>query len=181
MKIAYTIGLQTGETDLLLASVAQVLSDLGYRLAGTVQVNSDRADCHRCDMDVLVLPDGPTIRISQSLGKDAKGCRLDPNALEHAVERASKKLSEGADILIVNKFGKHEANGRGFREVIAQALEQDIPVLVGTNHLNEAAFLDFVGHNARALAPKTAECINWVLGGGEKSDQRSEVHMTLQP
>ena len=29
----------------------------------------------------------------------------------------------GADVLIVNKFGKHEAEGRGFRMVVAEALK----------------------------------------------------------
>lgn len=163
MNIAYTIGLKTGETDLLLANVAHALLGKGHMLAGTVQVNSDRVDCRGCDMDVLVLPDGPTIRISQSLGKNAKGCRLDPSALEDAVAVTSKKLAEGADLLIVNKFGKHEASGRGFRDIIAQALEQNIPVLVGTNRLNEAAFLEFVGDDACKLTPSANRCLNWFL------------------
>ncbi len=74
MKIAYTMAPQSGGTDLLLAAVAQKLLAQGLRLAGTIQVNCERDDQGPCDMDVLLLPDGPRIRISQSLGQHAKGC-----------------------------------------------------------------------------------------------------------
>ena len=72
MKIAYTMEPSRGGTDLLLAAVATELTASGFSVCGTVQINSDREDCTGCDMDVRVLPDGPTIRISQSLGKDRR-------------------------------------------------------------------------------------------------------------
>ena len=68
----------------------------------------------------------------------------------------------GADVLIVNKFGKHEAEGRGFRDVIAEALARDMPVLVGTNGLNRPAFDAFAGGLAVELAPAAAEIDAWI-------------------
>ena len=62
-----------------------------------------------------------------------------------AVGLVATGLSSGADLLIVNKFGKHEAEGRGFRDVIAEAVAMDIPVLVGINALNRSAFESFCG------------------------------------
>ena len=162
MKIAYTMEPSRGGTDLLLAAVATELAASGFSVCGTVQINSDREDCTGCDMDVRVLPDGPTIRISQSLGKESKGCRLDPSALELAVGHTKENLATGADVLIINKFGKHEAQGRGFREVIAEALSQDIPVIVGLNHLNEQAFKDFTSEVAVSLPPNIESAMSWV-------------------
>lgn len=52
-------------------------------------------------------------------------------------------LQTGPDVLIVNKFGKQEAEGEGFRPVIAAALAVGIPVLVGLNTLNAPAFRSF--------------------------------------
>ena len=161
MNIAYTIGLKTGETDLLLAHFADRLAEMGVRTCGTVQINTERPDCHACDMDVRVLPGGPDICISQSLGKHASGCRLDPDALEQAVTIATRRLAEGADILIINKFGKHEANGRGFRELIAEALANDVAVIVGTNKLNEEAFLEFTGREATLIRPDLELLMDW--------------------
>lgn len=146
MKIAYTMSSSPGDTDQILARLATQLANSGQRTCGVAQINTANEDCqHPCDMDVQVLPDGPIIRISQSLGREAKGCRLDPAALEGAVAEVDMRLRKGADVLILNKFGKHEADGRGFRDVVAEALSQDIPVITGVNKQNLDAFIEFTG------------------------------------
>lgn len=163
MQIAYTMAPGRGDTDLLLYRLAGDLAAQGVRCCGSVQINTDREDCGPCDMDVRILPDGPVVRISQSLGREAKGCRLDPAALESAVGHTESELRKGAECLIINKFGKHEADGRGFCSVIALAMEQDIPVLVGLNELNREAFERFTGGIAQALPPVSAVLERWIL------------------
>ena len=165
MNIAYISSAGQGDTDLVLEKFATLLKADAVKTCGVVQINSDRENCHKCDMDVIVLPDGPVIRISQSLGKDAKGCRLDPAALEQAVCEVESRLTNQVDILIINKFGKHEAGGRGFRDVVAVACERGLPVVVGVNALNIEAFSEFCGGAAvsvesseRALAAWYKEC-----------------------
>lgn len=162
MHIAYTMAPGRGDTDLLLHKVAQSIIKSGYRPAGTAQINTERPDAGPCDMDVLVLPTGPTLRISQSLGRAARGCRLDPEALETAVGLVQARLPE-SDCLIVNKFGKHEADGRGFRTVIGEALALELPILVGLNALNAEAFLEFSGGFAKKIEPSAQEIERWLL------------------
>lgn len=162
MKIAYTMAEKRGDTDLLLFEFAKRLVAAGRQPAGTVQVNTERQHGQPCDMDVWVLPDGPTIRISQSLGQGARGCRLDAAALESAVAQAEAALAEGCDCLIVNKFGKHEAEGRGFRGLIAEALAQELPVIVGLNALNADAFMDFTGGMAEQVDADPAALWEWL-------------------
>jgi nucleoside-triphosphatase THEP1 len=161
MKIAYTMAPGRGNTDLLLSRLAGTLASQGYTTCGTVQINTDRAS-GPCDMDVRVLPDGPVLRISQDLGLASKGCRLDPAALETAVGLAEARLDSTVDLLIINKFGKHEADGRGFRTIIATALDLEIPVLVGINALNLAAFKEFAGSEAVRLEPSEAPILEWL-------------------
>jgi len=157
MNIACTMAPGRGDTDLLLYGLATRLTGQGLRVCGTVQINSERADAGPCDMDVKILPSGQVLRISQTLGRASRGCRLDPNALESAVGLVEAALANGADLLIVNKFGKHEAEGRGFRNVIAEAVARDIPVLVGLNGLNTPAFDTFTdGSATRVEADKDA-------------------------
>lgn len=162
MKLACTMAPGRGDTDLVLERLAANLAARGLRCCGTVQINSERADAGPCDMDVRVLPDGPVLRISQDLGSQARGCRLDPAALETAVGLVKVSLSSGADLLIVNKFGKHEAEGRGFRDVIAEAVAMEIPVLVGLNALNRPAFENFAERLAIQLQPEPAALMAWV-------------------
>ena len=162
MKLAFTMAPADGEIDLTLQRLADTLIAGGYRVAGTVQINTGRTDGGPCDMDVRVLPRGPVLRISQSLGRGSRGCRLDPAALERAVGLVEAGLAQGADCLLVNKFGKHEAEGRGFRPLIATALQMDLPVLVGLNSLNRAAFLDFADNTATELTPDVASLEHWI-------------------
>jgi nucleoside-triphosphatase THEP1 len=163
MRIAYTMSPSPGDTDEVLARLAAKLAKNGLRTCGIAQINTANIDCQfPCDMDVQVLPDGPTIRISQSLGREAKGCRLDPAALEDAVADVNTRLQNGADVLILNKFGKHEADGRGFRDVIAEALSQDIPVITGVNKQNLDAFMKFTGGIAEQVPATIDELTNWL-------------------
>lgn len=162
MDIAYTIASGRGAVDRLLVDLTTQLVMQGRPICGTVQFNAERADSGPCDMDVRVLPNGPEFRISQDLGPASSGCRLDPSALETAVGLVGARLSTGTDLLVVNKFGKHEAEGRGFRAVIGDALALGIPVLVGVNRLNLDAFLEFAGPDARRLEAQVPVLRQWV-------------------
>ena len=163
MHIGYTVAPGRGDTDLLLAGLADALAAQDVRAVGTVQINTECGGDGPCDMDVRVLPDGPVLRISQTLGTGARGCRLDPGALETAIGHCEARL-DGAGLLIVNKFGKQEASGRGFRGLIGEALARDIPVLVGLNRLNQDAFHDFTGNAAVEIAPTAEALLTWVEG-----------------
>lgn len=163
MRMGYVIAPGRGDTDLLLAGVAETLMAEGAALCGTVQFNTACEGEGPCDMDVRVLPDGRVIRISQSLGPGARGCRLDPGALETAIAACEARL-DGADMLIVNKFGKQEALGRGFRALIGEAMGRGIPVLVGLNALNKEAFEAFTGGAAEPVAPEPEAVLDWIRG-----------------
>lgn len=160
MRIGFVHQPERGATDALLSAVAGRLLAEGVAVAGAVQANSACAPALHCDMDLSVLPDGPVIRISQSLGPASEGCRLDAGALEAAVVEVAARLM-GARLLVINKFGKHEAEGRGFRDLIAEALAQDIPVLIGVNTPNRAAFAAFAGDLAEEVPSQPATVLGW--------------------
>ncbi len=166
---------QPGAADALLFDLAARLRARGLRLAGAVQRNVDRDPARRCDMDLHVLTAGAVVRISQNLGSQARGCRLDAAGLEQAVGLVGAALGSepdsgpdtgpdtGPDLLLVNKFGKQEVDGRGFRPLIAQALLQDIPVLTAVSSGNLAGFLAFADTLAEPV-PATPEAVEaWCL------------------
>jgi nucleoside-triphosphatase THEP1 len=149
-----------GDMDLLLSRLSVGLRARGVTCAGVVQRNVDCGPERRCDMDLTVLHSGDVLRISQSLGMGARGCRLDPAALEQAVAATSEALGD-SDLLLVNKFGKHEAQGRGFRPLIGEAIAADIPVLCGVNGANLPAFQEFTGGLAVEVAPDLDALMAW--------------------
>ena len=132
-------------------------------MCGCVQINAERLDGLPCDMLVRALPTGNVYKISQDLGAGSRGCRLDANALESAVGDVTAAFERGADMLILNKFGKHEAEGRGFRDLIGEAVYRGVPVLVGINDLNRPAFLEFAGDLAAPVQPTIEELRGWML------------------
>lgn len=159
MKLGYVSLPGPGENDLLLAKVAGRLCGQ-LKLCGTVQTNIERADRRKCDMDLRLLATGEVLRISEDRGALARGCTLDTQVLTEAVAKSEATLS-AADLLIVNKFGKIEAEGHGFAPLIGEALCMGIPVLVGVNALNLPAFKLFAGDIAQQLSPNAQYVIDW--------------------
>ncbi|MFN3846271.1 MAG: DUF2478 domain-containing protein [Paracoccaceae bacterium] len=153
-----------GEGDRILIEVAQRLTEVGVAVAGVVQINTEIGSDRPCLMDLCILGDGSRIRISQSLGLFSSGCRLNPAGLEDAVGRVeSTMLLGGPQILILNKFGKAEIEGRGFRQLIGQVLATGVPVLTSVSEKNQAGFDDFAQGAATALPADEACVIQWCL------------------
>lgn len=150
-----------GNADTLIRDAAHDLQAGGMRLAGAVQVNVDHDPRLKCHMDLHILSADGVIRISQDLGALSKGCRLDPDGLERAVGLVGAALSTGADLLIINKFGKQELDGRGFRPLIGEALLQGIKVLTSVNPGNLPGFLEFAGDMATQLPEEKSAILNW--------------------
>ena len=161
LKIAYTMAHGRGELDLLLADLAQRLEARGLKTRGIVQINSGCETDQKCDMDVQVLPDGPMIRISQFLGKEARGCRLDPNAMAAAVAEVERSMATSYDVFLLNKFGKQEAEGRGFRDLLAEAAASGATVIAGTNPLNAPIFEEFSDGEATCVDPDIDALLTW--------------------
>ncbi|MEZ5778328.1 MAG: DUF2478 domain-containing protein [Paracoccaceae bacterium] len=171
--LGYVVAEGQGTADRLLAGVARRLMAEGWPLAGAVQVNSDRGAAPRCEMDLHVLMSDRVVRISQNLGTLSKGCRLDPAGLEQAVGLVAEALvGPGRPrLLIVNKFGKQEIDGRGFRPVIGQALAEGIPVLTAVGAGQTDAFAAFADGLAEPIAADEASVLGWCRSAASMAER----------
>lgn len=161
MQLAFIRAKVPGSVDVTLGAIVQTLSAEGVRLIGVIQEPSGR-DRHRCDMNLIEIANGKRLSISQSLGKGASGCRLDPHSIETIAWRVARDLRDNCpDLLIINRFGKLEATGRGFCPVIADALGRDVPVLVGVNDLNRSDFAEFAAGLAFELPDELGSVLAW--------------------
>ena len=161
--LGYIVAEGRGAGDLIIRDVATRLREQGILLAGAVQVNLETDPAKKCDMDLHLLAGTDVVRISQSLGSLSRGCRLDPEGLERAVGFVSAALDTGVELLIVNKFGKQEIDGRGFRPLIGEALSRGIPVLTAVNAGNVDAFLGFAEDLAEQLPADVDSVLDWCL------------------
>ncbi|MFV0333173.1 MAG: DUF2478 domain-containing protein [Tropicimonas sp.] len=161
MRLAHIRSDLPGEMNRTLSALAEAMLADGARVVGAVQVDGNPGGDTPGDMDLQVLPDGPRICISQSLGSGSGGCRLNPERLEEVVQECSVRLAQGADLLIVNKFGGHEADGRGFRELIATALSEGVPVVIGVTAEKLSDYESFAGDLAEEVACDLAALRAW--------------------
>ncbi|MFN3281225.1 MAG: DUF2478 domain-containing protein [Tabrizicola sp.] len=164
MRLGVVVAEQRSGVDRILSEVADRLATEGWRLAGAVQENPE-VPGRRCDMDLILLGNGARFRISESRGVLARGCRLDPAGLEAAAGAIASTLeTDLPDLVIINKFGKSELAGRGFRPIIARALELDLPVIVGLNSANRDGFEAFAQGLATPLPARIDPVLAWCQG-----------------
>jgi len=98
--------------DALLRNFADGLIAQGRRVVGLVQLGHHCTD--EIELSAMMLHTGEQLQLFQDLGTCAKGCKLDVDRLMRAGGEIADQLARsGADLLIINRFGKHEQEGKG--------------------------------------------------------------------
>jgi hypothetical protein len=127
-------------------------------------------------MYVKDLLGGDEIKISLERGNEARGCRLDQDAFARIDAWVERAVLEHVDLLIINKFGREEAHGRGLRAVVAEALIAEIPLLIGVSTQNLGDFLAFAGDSVIRLKPNIEAMTTWCRNAIERG-----THDRFQP
>jgi hypothetical protein len=131
---------QGDNPDRLLLDFAQDLRGSGVRIAGLVQLGwSGRRD--RCEL--RALSNDTVVGISHHEGPGASGCRLDPEGLAGIARGIAAAIRDRVDLIVINRFGKLEAEGRGLIDLIRTAVDADIPVLIAVPEHRFAAWLGY--------------------------------------
>lgn len=147
--------------DLILEAVVRQLKADGFRVTGYLQREAQDGDGCCSPVQLENIADGRMFHITQPLGSGSRGCRLDPQALANRCGPLSKDLDEGVDILVLNRFGRGESEGQGFRAVIEEAFQKGIPVLVAVRDPYVDAWHAFGGVFAEDLPANEQEIVDW--------------------
>ena len=144
------------EIDRFMADAASRLKARGLRLGGVVQHNEGTCESGCFAMALEDLASGARFPISEN--------RVDATGLAAAGGALGAALADKTDLVIVNKFGRQEALGKGLRHEIAAALLAGLPVLIAVRRDMLPAFRDFAGEDWTEL-PALAEAVeSWGLG-----------------
>jgi len=152
----------------VITRAVERLRDNGVAMAGALQCTIyDTVDRHPCDLLIEDLGTGDVTPIAEHRGRQARGCKLDVGLLTELAGSVVGGLRRGgARLLVVNKFGKTEAEGGGLRDAIAEAVGRDIPVLVGVPMRNLDQFRAFAGPLAVELPVSDAAVAAWLADHG---------------
>lgn len=154
----------------LLVEAARRLKAAGVRVLGVVEDMVPGVDHH--DVMLLDLVSGATHRLHQDLGPGSSGCSLDPEGLAAAcagVETAiAARSAEGGDagdtVVILSKFGRQEAEGRGLTAAFYAAVAAEFSVLTSVSPSVSGEWADFVGDMALLAPARIGEVEAWWHG-----------------
>jgi len=129
------------DPDAILRDFASHLKAHGLRPVGMVQAGQ----CADSSLSAVLIHSGEIVLLAQDFDPAASGCRLDLGRLQNAGARVADALKAGADLLIVNRFGKRERNGQGLTYLIERALEAGTPVVIAVSSEHLADWIKFAG------------------------------------
>ncbi|MGA2566998.1 MAG: DUF2478 domain-containing protein [Pseudolabrys sp.] len=156
--IVYEAGFPIDE---FLTRAVSLLRKERIRLGGALQENSP-GDGSRCSAMTLVdLSSRGRFRISQDLGSQAEGCRLDAQGIAEFVALLDRTPDQNVELMLLNRFGRAEAEGGGLRFAFAHAMEAGIPVLTAVRAPYTEAWSQFHGRLAIDLPADLEVALAW--------------------
>jgi Protein of unknown function (DUF2478) len=160
-RIGALRGAPTPEIQCLLWAFVERRRLEGVRVVGVLQVPMVPSEG---DSDSVILKDlvnGATFPVFQELGTNSTGCSVDPGGLAAACQSVLHAISEGADLVVLSKFGKLEEAGTGLLHAFGAAAEAGIPCLTGVAPAFAAPFLGFAGDFAEWVEASDAAVESW--------------------
>jgi nucleoside-triphosphatase THEP1 len=128
--------------DLVLCAFARHVTNAGQRPCGLVQLRVHFGD--NTARRVVVLDDWQVVNASSKpSGASDDRCSLDSRWLNEMGAQTATSIRRGVDVVIVNRFGPLEANGRGFRDAIRVASETKTPLIIAVPDFEFARWTRF--------------------------------------
>jgi nucleoside-triphosphatase THEP1 len=127
------------DPDAILRDFASDLKARGFRAVGMIQTGQ----CADSSLSVVLVHSGEKLLLARDFDPAASGCRLDVARLENAGARVADALEAGADLVIINRFGKRECDGRGLTYLIERAREANIPLVIAVSSDRLTDWIEF--------------------------------------
>ncbi len=141
------------DPDAILREFAADLKATGSRAVGMVQAGQ----CADSSLSAVLLHSGEILPLAQDFDPTARGCRLDIARLQNAGERIAEALEQGADVVIINRFGKRERDGKGLGYLIDRAFKSNLPVVIAVSRERFAEWAKFAeGMDVKLVSDRDA-------------------------
>jgi hypothetical protein len=148
------------EPDRLLLDFSERLCRSGLRVAGIVQLGR-AGHAGNSNLGAVMLPGNEVVAMAHDPGSSSCGCRLHAGWVADGASIIAAAIERGVDLVIVNRFGKLEAEGQGFIDLIKQAVSADIPALIAVPEHRFAAWTRYSGGMHVRLPCRRAALDRW--------------------
>jgi nucleoside-triphosphatase THEP1 len=164
------------DPDAVLRDFAADLKARGYRAIGMVQAGQ----CADSSLSAVLLHNGEKLLLAQDFDPAACGCRLDVGRLQSAAARIDEALEAGADLLVINRFGKREQEGKGLGYLIERALEADTPVVIAVSSNRFTDWKKFAGMSVKLACNRHALETWWCNVSRRSPESRQTISEILK-
>jgi hypothetical protein len=113
---------------------------------------------------------GERFPIFQDLGPGSTACHLEGAGALTAARAVQRDIAAGCDLVVLSKFGKLEAGGKGLRDAFVSAMEAHIPLLTSVSAALEEAWARFAGPSSVIVSADTTEIDAWWRSVGRRRD-----------
>jgi Protein of unknown function (DUF2478) len=168
---------QDQDPDGILREFASDLNARGYRAVGLVQTGRHCLDAPK--LSAMLVHTGRELQLFQDRGACATGCRLDVGQLLDAGAEVASAIEEGADLVIVNRFGRQEREGKGLSYLVERALSADIPVVIAVPNHRFADWIRFADGMSVKLACEREALEAWWQVVSASSGTIGRDHQTV--
>jgi nucleoside-triphosphatase THEP1 len=147
--------------DRLLLDFTEDLRRSGVRTVGLVQLDGSTAQSDDRERRTVMLSSGEIVPVAHDRDLGAVGCGLDSGKLASISRLIETAIHEGADLVVIDRFGKLEAKGEGLIDLIRQAAEADIPVLIAVPEHRFASWIKYSAGMSVRLPCRRAALDRW--------------------
>jgi hypothetical protein len=158
--IAALPGQDSETAQALMRLFAAQLRESGVRVAGVTQMRGKDA-AGRPRIFLRDVASSAEFVISQDLGPGSVACNLDAGELAMACAAVEAAAQGGADLIVVSKFSKQEAERGGLCDAFRAAMSARIPVVAAVSPHFREEWRVFAGPLAEDVAADRAALAQW--------------------
>ena len=149
----------------VMKAFVQKLKAGGINVHGILQETPKHMDpdADGCGVDAIDIKTGDHVALVRptQYELDNKICSLDVSRLAEASMILRRALEEHADIVVVEKFGKHEKDGGGLSDDLMAVMAEHIPTVVSVPKDELASWQRFTGELGTTLDCDSAQIWAW--------------------
>lgn len=131
------------DPDSVLSEFAASLFQQGARVAGLIQFG--HYNFNTPQLYATLVHTGEKLKLFRDLAVLTRGGRLNIETLMYAGRQIATAVEDGADLLILNRFGRLERHGEGLSYIVRQALNAGVPTVVAVFERHFSDWLKFAG------------------------------------
>ncbi len=149
------------EVDPIISAAISLMRAGGLNVGGLRQRFGHALPNGKRAMWLEDIQTGLTLRLDRPRGPGATSCILDPDALARAACLLRQSAENGAELVVLNRFGHAEAEGRGMRHEIAGIICAGTPMLIPVRYALLPDLEGFLGAQGHLLLPSAAAIAAW--------------------